>query len=168
MRNYRAIGLMSGTSHRTASMSPLIETDGEIVSGFGPTALHRLSERTRRLCCAQLADAATGLTRPRHARLGVLAEAEQMMTALHAEAPCRLSSRPTASTRPTSMCVGFHGQTMLHRPEQRLTVQIGDGQALADGPALPVVYDLRAGGCRGRRAGRAAGAGLSSRSREAH
>ena len=27
--------------------------------------------------------------------------------------------------------VGFHGQTVLHRPAARLTVQIGDGAALA-------------------------------------
>ena len=41
--------------------------------------------------------------------------------------------------------VGFHGQTLLHRPERQLTVQIGDGKALAR-PRLgiPVVYDLRA------------------------
>ncbi|MGL4489791.1 MAG: anhydro-N-acetylmuramic acid kinase, partial [Rhizobiaceae bacterium] len=37
-----------------------------------------------------------------------------------------------------------HGQTVLHRPEQGLTVQIGDGQALADALQIPVVYDLRA------------------------
>src|SRR5262249_5461371 len=39
--------------------------------------------------------------------------------------------------------VGFHGQTVLHRPEQRLTVQIGDGAALARRIGLPVVFDLR-------------------------
>ncbi len=40
--------------------------------------------------------------------------------------------------------VGFHGQTVLHRPEKRLTVQIGDGPALARRLGLPVVYDFRA------------------------
>jgi anhydro-N-acetylmuramic acid kinase len=40
--------------------------------------------------------------------------------------------------------VGFHGQTVLHRPERRLTVQIGDGPALARSIGMPVVYDLRA------------------------
>ena len=33
--------------------------------------------------------------------------------------------------------IGFHGQTVLHRPERRLTVQLGDGQLLADRPAVP-------------------------------
>ena len=40
--------------------------------------------------------------------------------------------------------VGFHGQTVLHRPEARLTVQLGDGQALAERLGVPVVYDFRA------------------------
>ena len=40
--------------------------------------------------------------------------------------------------------IGFHGQTVLHRPEQRLTVQIGDGASLAKAAKIPVVYDLRA------------------------
>ena len=40
--------------------------------------------------------------------------------------------------------VGFHGQTVLHRPSGRLTVQIGDGQALARELGIPVVYDFRA------------------------
>ncbi len=40
--------------------------------------------------------------------------------------------------------VGFHGQTVLHRPAARLTVQIGDGAALARAIELPVAYDFRA------------------------
>ena len=40
--------------------------------------------------------------------------------------------------------VGFHGQTLLHRPERRLTVQIGDGRVLAERLGIPVVYDFRA------------------------
>jgi anhydro-N-acetylmuramic acid kinase len=40
--------------------------------------------------------------------------------------------------------VGFHGQTVLHRPAERLTVQIGDGAALARRLGIPVVYDFRA------------------------
>ncbi len=39
--------------------------------------------------------------------------------------------------------VGFHGQTVLHRPELKLTVQIGDGVALRQRLGIPVVHDLR-------------------------
>jgi anhydro-N-acetylmuramic acid kinase len=40
--------------------------------------------------------------------------------------------------------VGFHGQTVLHRPERQLTVQIGDASALAKAIHIPVMYDFRA------------------------
>ena len=40
--------------------------------------------------------------------------------------------------------VGFHGQTILHRPDRGLTVQLGNGGALAARLGIPVVYDFRA------------------------
>jgi anhydro-N-acetylmuramic acid kinase len=40
--------------------------------------------------------------------------------------------------------IGFHGQTVLHRPQAGLTVQLGDGALLAQETGLPVVYDMRA------------------------
>jgi anhydro-N-acetylmuramic acid kinase len=40
--------------------------------------------------------------------------------------------------------LSFHGQTVLHAPERRLTVQLGDGQRLARLTGIDVVYDLRA------------------------
>ena len=40
--------------------------------------------------------------------------------------------------------VGFHGQTVIHRPAERFTVQIGDGAQLAQAVGRPVAYDFRA------------------------
>lgn len=40
--------------------------------------------------------------------------------------------------------IGFHGQTVLHRPDEALTVQIGDGALLAEETGIDVVYDMRA------------------------
>ncbi len=40
--------------------------------------------------------------------------------------------------------VGFHGQTVLHRPAQKMTVQIGDAAALAKAIHIPVMHDFRA------------------------
>lgn len=39
--------------------------------------------------------------------------------------------------------VASHGHTIFHRPEQRYTLQIGDGQALADNCGLLTVNDFR-------------------------
>ena len=40
-------------------------------------------------------------------------------------------------------CIGFHGQTLYHAPDQRITVQIGSGQQLADSFGVTVVHDFR-------------------------
>ena len=40
--------------------------------------------------------------------------------------------------------IGFHGQTVLHRPQAGVTVQLGDGAALARATGIAVVYDMRA------------------------
>ena len=39
--------------------------------------------------------------------------------------------------------IGFHGQTILHRPERHWTWQIGDGAALARLTGIDVVNDFR-------------------------
>ena len=39
--------------------------------------------------------------------------------------------------------VASHGHTVFHKPEQRYTLQIGDGQALADACGFTVVNDFR-------------------------
>ena len=39
--------------------------------------------------------------------------------------------------------VASHGHTVFHKPEQRFTLQIGDGQALADACGITVVNDFR-------------------------
>jgi anhydro-N-acetylmuramic acid kinase len=39
--------------------------------------------------------------------------------------------------------VGFHGQTVLHRPERRMSIQLGDPAAVADALGIPVVAHLR-------------------------
>jgi anhydro-N-acetylmuramic acid kinase len=47
------------------------------------------------------------------------------------------------NTRPH--LIASHGHTLYHRPEKRLTFQLGDGNELAAVTGLPVVWDLRAG-----------------------
>lgn len=39
--------------------------------------------------------------------------------------------------------IGFHGQTIFHAPEEGLTIQIGDGAAMADALGVDVVHDFR-------------------------
>jgi anhydro-N-acetylmuramic acid kinase len=139
MESLRALGLMSGTSLDGIDVA-LIETDGERVARFGPVGYRAYAEGQRDLLRRALA-AATALT-DRNARPGVLAAAEALVTQAHAEAVDDFL-RAHGIERHGIGVVGFHGQTVLHRPERRLTVQIGDGVALARRIGVPVVYDLR-------------------------
>lgn len=135
-----AIGLMSGTSLDGVDVA-LIETDGETVSRFGPTGYRAYSPQERAILRDALA-AATTLT-DRAARPPALAEAEEVVTAAHAAAVDDFILAHSIA-RPTIGIVGFHGQTVLHRPQARLTVQIGDAIALARRIGMRVAYDFRA------------------------
>ncbi len=136
----KVIGLMSGTSLDGVDAA-LIETDGETVSRFGPSATQPYREEEAALL-RQAIEAARTLS-DRTARPGVIAEAERTTTALHAGA-IRAFLDDNAIDPSEIDVIGFHGQTVLHRPEEHLTVQIGDGAALAAQTGIPVVYDLRA------------------------
>ncbi len=139
----RAIGLMSGTSMDAIDVA-LVETDGAEAIVLGATSAYPYTEAERALLRQALKDAA-GLD-DRRARPGALAEAESMITRQHARAvEAFLADR--AIDRASIEIVGFHGQTVLHRPEQHLTVQIGDGSVLAAALGLAVAYDFRAADC---------------------
>src|SRR5262249_13819080 len=140
MASLTALGLMSGTSLDGIDAA-LIESDGERVARFGPVGYRPYAGAERDLLRRALA-AATGLS-DRAARPGVLAEAEALVTQAHARA-VEDFLRTNGIDRNDVGVIGFHGQRVLHRPERRLTVQIGDGAALARRTGVPVVFDLRA------------------------
>ena len=120
-----AIGLMSGTSLDGVDVA-LIETDGKQVKSFGPSGYRPYTDHERGLLRQALTEA---INLPqRDARPGILREAERAVTIAHAEAVAAFTSQ-NHITRENIDIVGFHGQTVLHRPERRLTVQIGDATA---------------------------------------
>jgi anhydro-N-acetylmuramic acid kinase len=136
----RAVGLMSGTSMDGIDVA-LIETDGEMIARFGPSAVHSYQEHE--IAILRRAMEAAPALRARTERPGVIAEAEKISTALHARAVNAFLGA-NAIDRGTIDVVGYHGQTVLHRPREKLTVQLGDGGALARETGIPVVYDFRA------------------------
>ena len=139
----RALGLMSGTSMDGIDLA-LIETDGVgHVRRLGSGSV-AYDEPFRARLRQALADA-MGLTL-RQGRPGCLAEVERELTDRHAVAALRfLGDR---MLQPSAVdVIGFHGQTVLHRPEIGLTVQLGDGHLLAGRTGIDVVYDMRAADC---------------------
>jgi anhydro-N-acetylmuramic acid kinase len=123
---------MSGTSVDGVDVA-LIETDGETVAARGPATTLAYDPPMRKLIRA-----AFGAERPNEAtRI-----AEQAVTDRHVEA-VRLWSQQSGIALDTLDVVGFHGQTITHRPERRFTWQVGDGAALARALGVKVVNDLR-------------------------
>jgi anhydro-N-acetylmuramic acid kinase len=135
-----AIGLMSGTSLDGVDVA-LIETDGKRVSAFGPSGYRPYTDQERRLLRQALTEAV--YLCQRHERPGILRDAERAVTIAHAEAVAAFTAQNHISREGVDI-VGFHGQTVLHRPAQGMTVQIGDAAALAKAIHIPVMHDFRA------------------------
>ncbi len=79
----------------------------------------------------------------RDERPGALGEAERAVNEAHARVIGEMMRR--AGERGLKIdLVGFHGQTVLHRPREKLTVQLGDGEWLARRCEVAVAWDMRA------------------------
>jgi anhydro-N-acetylmuramic acid kinase len=135
-----AVGLMSGTSYDGVDVA-LINTNGEDIGRTGPTLYRPYSKSERDLLRHAMASAANLADRTE--RPGPLADAEALVTQSHAEA-VEAFLAANGMTAGDIAVVGFHGQTVLHDPDRHLTVQLGQGEALAGRLGIPVVYDFRA------------------------
>jgi anhydro-N-acetylmuramic acid kinase len=124
----QCLGLMSGTSLDGVDAAILV-TDGEGVVEPGPALTLPYPDELR----VRLRGVLGGQ--------GPVAEVERDMTLFHAWAVRRLLDG--AGKGAAIELVGFHGHTILHRPEQRRTWQIGDGALLARELGIPVVNDFR-------------------------
>ena len=131
---------MSGTSLDGIDVA-LLRTDGEDVVDRGPAATYPYRPDQQAVLHDALQEAKS--LEAREARPGILAEAERALTEWHAEAVNRFLDT-NGLTPPEIDVIGFHGQTVIHRPERRLTVQLGLGPTLARRTGIPVVYDMRA------------------------
>lgn len=124
-----ALGLMSGTSLDGIDAA-LIETDGEEIRSFGPWLTLPYAQAFKE----RLREAVHGR--------GDMPAAEHDLTLQHAEAVRQLLTLG-GITKKDVRVIGFHGQTVAHRPQERLTWQIGDGALLAEKTGIDVVCDFR-------------------------
>jgi anhydro-N-acetylmuramic acid kinase len=128
----RAIGLMSGTSLDGVDAA-LIETDGHRVARFGPS-LTLPYDGSLRADLRHLLDIAAQIPPPA-ADDPFLADVVARLTDAHVQAVAELGQ--------AADLIGFHGQTILHRPMSRLTWQIGDAAYLARETGIQVAFDFR-------------------------
>jgi anhydro-N-acetylmuramic acid kinase len=137
---YTALGMMSGTSLDGIDVA-LLETDGETVLRRG-RALTVPYDDTQRILLQRALTEAAALT-DRAARPGILRHVEREVTRWHAEA-VKLYLNQEGVSQGSIDVIGFHGQTVVHRPEIGITVQLGLGEELANLCGIPVIYDMRA------------------------
>ena len=135
-----AIGLMSGTSMDGIDVA-MLRTNGEGFVERGPSMSVAYGPAFRDRLKLALDEAKA--IKVRSERPGTLAEVELELTQRHAEAVKSFLAKNSMQADQIDV-IGFHGQTVLHRPDEALTVQIGLGQKLADETGISVVYDMRA------------------------
>ncbi|MEK9969137.1 MAG: anhydro-N-acetylmuramic acid kinase [Ferrovibrio sp.] len=129
------IGLMSGTSMDGIDAA-LLRTDGEVVAAFGPalTIPYDPALRDRIRACLN-----TGANK--HSGGHPLALSRDLSMA-HADAVQALLDKAGMAASDIAW-IGFHGHTLLHRPREGRTWQVGDGKLLAVLTGINVVNDFR-------------------------
>ncbi|HLI10622.1 MAG TPA: anhydro-N-acetylmuramic acid kinase [Alphaproteobacteria bacterium] len=124
-----ALGLMSGTSLDGIDVAYL-RTDGVTVIETGPWATFPYEATMREAIRSVLGG------------VGPVSSVEELLTRAHAEAVDKFLAESDLSRADIDL-VGFHGHTILHRPEEGRTWQIGDGGLLGRLVAIPVINDFR-------------------------
>jgi anhydro-N-acetylmuramic acid kinase len=133
-----AIGLMSGTSLDGIDAA-LIETDGEAF--VRPIAFR--GEPYSDAARAELAEATRmALTFERPRASPPVVAAGELITRAHVFAVHKLLADAGFAAADVDV-IGFHGQTIAHRPDRRWTWQIGDGAAVARATGITTVSDFR-------------------------
>ncbi len=133
MKNFKVIGLMSGTSLDGID-GALITTDGEgFITRQGFLSVpYDDGLRARIRACLNVDIDKSRLVK----------EVEWDLTVAHAEVVKHLLAKLNLESKDVDL-IGFHGQTIAHAPEKKYTCQLGDGALLAKLTGIPVVNDFR-------------------------
>ena len=131
-----ALGLMSGTSLDGIDAA-ILRTDGERVLCVGAAATVPYDDAFRERLRGVLGDG--------RATAGETAAVTRALTLKHARAVESLLAKSRAGDPefPPVDLIGFHGHTIVHRPADGVTRQIGDGALLARTTGISVVDDFR-------------------------
>lgn len=135
--SYIALGLMSGTSLDGIDAA-MLETDGDSLLDIGPSFTLTYPEEVRKRLALEVEWA--GKTGQQTKNDGLI----HQITELHVEAISDLLGTLEPGSKWSSPnVIGFHGHTVLHRPQQGFTQQIGNAQLLADRFVTKVVSNFR-------------------------
>lgn len=118
----------------------LVRTDGHSVETVGDFISVAYEDTMREMIRCGLAEAAS--LSDKDSLSDPLKTLEAALTEAHAKAVHQLLDLNSLSPSQIDV-IGFHGQTVTHKPHKGWTLQLGDGQALADKTAIDVVCDFR-------------------------
>ena len=133
---YTAMGLMSGTSLDGVDVS-IIKSDGyteyssilDRYFEYNEGLINKILELRDKISSSE------GLTR----YLDEIKALEREITLFHFNAV----SETLKKTNLTVDLIGFHGQTIFHEPEKKISKQLGDGNLLSQLTKKKVVYNFR-------------------------
>ena len=137
---YTALGLMSGTSMDGVDASIVSSADGTQYEGefnryyeYSKILYQKLSSLRDKIFTSKdlkkLSKEVKSL--------------EKEITLFHAKVVNDVNHSIKKSTIPRPEIIGFHGQTIFHNPEEKISVQLGDGKLLSQLTKKTVVYDFR-------------------------
>lgn len=128
-----ALGLMSGTSMDGINLS-IVETNGNFLNDLGINKIIPYSKKTR--------DALYNILKKLPKSLDnedLILETSKLVTCDHYQSIKSLLSE--TNIKPD--IIGFHGQTVYHNPDKRISIQIGNPQLLSKLLNIKVVGNFR-------------------------
>lgn len=143
MKMKLAIGLMSGTSMDGIDAA-LIRTDGEAVIEEIESISMDYDDATKKAL-----KKTEGKIRDQTKKLGpdfrhddIYESATLLSTSLHIQAVEKLLAKSGHKTKDIDV-IGYHGQTMYHNPEAKISIILGDGALMAKTLGITTVNDFR-------------------------
>ena len=138
------VGLMTGTVLDGQIDIAFLRTDGDSIAEFGVATMSPYPDDVRSVIAKAVSAAQDwnfGGDEP-----AIFAKAERALTQAQAQAVIETARVHDVSLQEIS-AIGFHGQTVLHRPPSEArrgkTRQLGDGAMMAEIIGRPVVFDFR-------------------------
>ena len=128
-----ALGLMSGTSMDGIDIA-LIKSDGNKIINRGLGKYYPYGTKIKNSLAKIINGPSTSLLE--------IKQIELEITQKHIEAVLNFLKENKIASKNIDV-IGFHGQTILHHPKQKITWQIGNAQMLASAVGIDVVADFR-------------------------
>ena len=140
------LGLMSGTSADGIDAA-VMEADGvaryEILGHFHKPYDEETRALIRRACADARAAYEEGKLTNRWMRVGAMMEADEALTQLHIDVAREVMAEMENRGKKVRL-IGMHGHTVLHAPEKGITIQLADGDEVAQQVGETVIWDMRA------------------------